>query len=123
MAMFVLSLPSCDDIDELRNLLSKQFSILQHSNKTAMNFIMLQESKAATAPGSSSQSYLNVKLKSSDDGDTKKCIAFLEFSGSARYPAAGVQGILKPLVDDLAAKYGNDAVTNDVYEFMCSVRS
>ena len=123
MAIFILSLPSSVDVDNLQNLLSGKFSVIQASNKTAMNFILLQENKAATAPGSSSQSYLNVKLKPSDGGDTKKYIAFLEFSNSARHPVGGVQGILKPLADELAAKYGNDAVINDVYEFMCSVRA
>jgi hypothetical protein len=124
MSMFVLSLPSSDDIDELRNILSKKFSVLQHSNKSAMNLIMLQENKAATAPGSSSQSYLNVRLKPSDDGDTKKYIAFFEFSSSARHPTGGIHKDLKPLADELAAKYGREAVTtNDIYEFMCSVRA
>ena len=124
MAMLVLSLPSSENIDDVRVLLSKKFSVLQHSSMTAMNLIVLQEDKATTDPGSSSQSYLNVKLKPSDDGDIKKCFALLEFSTSVRHPVGGVQRILKPLWGELATSYGKDAITAyDVYEVMCSVRA
>ena len=123
MAMFVLSLPSSEDVGDLRALLSKNFSVLQLSSKMAMNLIVLHEDKAATDPGSSSQSYLNVKLTPRDDGNTKKCIALLEFSGSARHPAVDIQRSLEPLVNELADSYGSDVLTAyDIYEFICSVR-
>lgn len=125
MAMFVLSLPPKNETaGTLQSLLSKAFSAMQKSNKNAMNLIILQEDKEATGPGSSSQSYLNVKLRPTNQGGLVKWIILFEFSTTSRQPLGGIQEILKPVVDELSLAYGKSGeMTFDVYEFMCSVRA
>ena len=72
-AMFVLSLPASDETTgDLKGVLSKAFSAMQSSSKSAMNLIILEEDKAATEPGSSTRSYLDVKLIPTDEGGRKK---------------------------------------------------
>lgn len=125
LAMVVLSLPSSHGyVGTAQDLLTKHFSEMQQSNKSAMNLIILEEDVAATEPGSSSQSYLNVKLKPKDSGDRKKLIILFEFSSPARVFDGHVEKSVTPLVDDLVAQNRKTEVESfDVYEFMCSVRA
>lgn len=124
MAMLVLSTKSDDRVDDrLQEYMSKSFSSLQSSNQNAMNLVILKENKAATEPGSSSQSYLNVKLKPRDEGDLMKWIVLFEFACSVRQPDIDVQKTLQPFIDDLGSVAKVETTNLDVYEFMCSVRS
>jgi hypothetical protein len=124
-AMFVLSLPASEETScALQGVLSKAFSAMQSSSKSVMNLIILEEDKVATEPGSSSQSYLNVKLKPTDEGGRKKWVVLFEFSTTTRQPVGGIEKILKPVVDELSVAYGKPGeMTFDVYEFLCSVRA
>jgi hypothetical protein len=123
--VFVLSLPANDETSgALQEVLSKAFSAMQSSSKSTMNLIMLEEDKAATEPGSSSQSYSNVKLKPTNEGGRKKWIILFEFSTTTRQPVGGIEKILKPVVNELSVAYGKPSeMTFDVYEFLCSVRA
>ena len=125
VGMFVLSLPPTDVTgDAMRGLLSNAFSAVQKSNKMALATTILREDRAATEPGSSSQSYLNVKLKPSDEGATVKWIILVEFSSTARQPLGVVQEILKPVVDELSLAYGElGKLTFEVYEFIVVLAS
>lgn len=123
--MLVLSLPPNDETTSaLQNLLSKAFSTMQSSDKNAMNVILLEEDKAATEPGSSSQSYLNVKLKPTNESGLKKWIVLFEFSTAARHPTGSIEKTIKPVVDELSTAYGKlGGIASNVYEFLCSVRA
>lgn len=124
-AVFVLSLPASEETSGvLQGVLSNAFSAMQSSSKSAMNLIILEEDKAATEPGSSSQSYSNVKLKPTDERGRKKWIILFEFSTTTRQPVGGIDKILKPVVNELSVAYGKSGeMTFNVYEFLCSVRA
>lgn len=124
-AVFVLSLPPGDELPSaLQDLFSNAFVAMQSSIESVMNLIILEEDKAATEPGSSSQSYLNVRLKPASEGGLKKWIVLFEFSSTVGQPLGGIWRFLKPVFDELSHAYGKvGTITLDVYEFMCSVRS
>jgi hypothetical protein len=123
VAMFVLSLPARDEIAHaLRDLLSKAFTNMQQDDRTAMSLNLLRENRAATEPGSSSQSYINVNLTPSKESDTVKWIILFEFSAALRQPMGGVDKVLKPVVDELSKAYGQKGVIDiDTYSFICGV--
>ena len=125
MAMFVLSLPPGDETSNtLTELLSKAFSVMQQTNKNVMGLNILGEDLAATEPGSSTQSYLNTKLKPTDRSELVKWVILFEFSTTASQPLGGVEKVLKPVVDELSLAYGQlGELTSDIFEFMCSVRA
>jgi hypothetical protein len=120
VAMFVLEVPPRMKMERgLQVSLPEAFAKIQNSDKTAMNLIILEEDKNATEPGSSSQSYQNVKLQPDKYG-IKKWIVLLEFSSPAGLLRQSIETSLKPLKVELENLGG---VTCDVYEFICSVRA
>ena len=107
MAMFVLSLPPDDTTaSTLRRLLSKAFRTTQRTNKSAMTLNILQEDRAATEPGSSSQSYLNVNIKPTTNASMVKWVMLFEFPSTARQAVDGVQKMLNPVMNELSLTYG-----------------
>ena len=91
-----------------------------------MGVNILKEDRAATAPGSSTQSYINQNLaiKQNMQANKMKWIALLEFSCPNRSPFGDVNTLLRSVINELTAnfeQYGE--ITFQVYDSICSIRS
>ena len=124
MVMILLSLPPNETGSGLQRLLVENFLQTQAKTKGLMGFNVLQEDKAATEPGSSTESYINASFKPSGASEMTKWIILSEFSVPARPPFGDVRQVLKPMVESLVLQYGPHLeMSYQEYEFMCSARA
>jgi hypothetical protein len=84
VAMADVSIAADVSGDAVASALSRHFGKLAQDNKNVMAVHLLREDKAATAPGSQSQSYVNGNLASDEDADAQRLVLLLEFSVPSR---------------------------------------
>ena len=117
VAMLIISLPT----DEMPELLTVAFRGLMNRTKNVMAWHLLCEDRAATAPGSASQSYINANLNRIPESDTVRWVILLELS----VPSESADKALNVLVDDLSRRYSEHGevvdITFDTYNMLCSV--
>lgn len=119
LAMIVCHLPHDNAIYELLDSMVQALSKLQTVNKDIVCFRILQENRAATEPGSSSQSYKDVKVGSNGNAEGTRCIVLVEFSSP---PYTDARTILEHLLSQLRSRSEeNGGVTLNVYNLMCSL--
>ncbi len=127
VALLVLSLPAgLETVNIWQGFIFDAFDKMQKSDKSIMSLHLVREDAAATQPGSTSQSYINSNLKSSEDRGIIRWVMLLEFSRRWDATHEGVRDVLKPVIDELSgASEAQKDVTFDihVYDLMCSVNS
>ena len=124
LAMIEVSVLPGDE--EVHNGLVSQSVAAFHTTLDISKYLMalsiLKEDQKATEPGSSSQSYANVKLTEPSTNNLIRWFLLLEFSGPNRAPFVNPKALLEQFVSQLAQHYHDESSTApefEVYEFLC----